>query len=255
MKKSISVQFLGWTFAIAIVGWGTCVVFSLLGFSLNKDYWMYLPYLTGGLSPTIASYIVLKRNGRVSGITEWLKNIFDVKKPAWMYVFTGVLLLGYFIPLIVIFGITEMQPVYMLFVLMPLMLFFGGLEEAGWRYILQPELDRRVGFLSACLIVSVIWAVWHLPLFFIAGTGQDAMDFWPFALGGVGLTFALGALRRITGSVFLCVVFHSMINAGRGVFVVKDTFWGAAVTAALLAAMSILAVALHKRKPQKAEVE
>lgn len=104
---------------------------------------------------------------------------------------------------------------------------------------LAAELDTKVGYIISFIIVSVIWAVWHLPLFFIAGTGQSAMNSELFSIGIVGLTFALGALRKITKSVFLCVLLHSLVNAGRGVFIFKDTLGGAAAMAALLVIMSV----------------
>ncbi len=254
MKKSILVQFLVVTGVIALVSWGICVAFSLLGFSLNKDYWMYIPYMIGGLSPTIASYFVLKRNRKISGFREWLRNVFDAKQPVWAYLIMLLFAVLYFIPQIMILGLTEMKPVYLLIVLVPMMLFGGGLEEAGWRYILQPELDEKIGYSLSAIIVSVIWAVWHLPLFFIAGTGQQGTSFLLFSISVIGLTFALGALRKITKSVFLCVLLHSLINACRGVFIFKDTFVSVIVMSALLVGVSVFAVTLYEQKTKKAGV-
>ncbi len=253
MKKSILVQFLILTGVIALVSWGICVAFSLSGFSLNKDYWMYLPYMTGGWSPTIASYFVLKRNRKISGFREWLRNVFDAKQPIWAYLLMLLFAALYFIPPIMISGITEMKPIYLLIVLVPLMLFGGGLEEAGWRYILQPELDEKIGYSLSAIIVSAIWAVWHLPLFFIAGTGQQGTSFLLFAISIIGLTFALGALRKITKSVFLCVLLHSLVNAGRGVFIFKDTLVSAIIMTVLLIGVSVCAVVLYKQKTNKGE--
>ncbi len=250
MKKSISAQFLLLTGAIAFVSWGACVAFNLSGFSLNQDYWMYLPYMAGVWSPTIASYFVLKSNHQISGFKEWLKNVFDGKRPIWMYLFVILLASSYFIPQILIFGITEMKPAYMLIILVPLMLFCGGLEEAGWRYILQPELDTKVGYILSSIIVSAIWAVWHLPLFFIAGSSQSEMNFGVFAIGIVGLTFVLGALRKVTKSVFLCVLLHCLVNVGKGVFIFEDTLWGSVVETALLIIISVCVVAFYERKEQ-----
>jgi len=252
VRKSISVQFLFLTTAIVVLSWGICVAFSLSGFSLHTDYWMYLPYIIGGWSPTIASYFVLKNNRQISGFKEWLKNVFDVKRSIWAYLLMILFAVAYFIPQILISGMIEMKPVYMLIALTPLMLFGGGLEEAGWRYILQPELDAKVGHVLSSMLVSVIWAAWHLPLFFIAGTGQSEMNFGVFAIGIVGLTFALGALRKITKSVFLCVFLHSLVNAGRGVFIFRDTLEGAVAVAVLLVAISIFAVVQYERKTKKA---
>ena len=41
-------------------------------------------------------------------------------------------------------------------------IFFG--EEYGWRYFLQPMLQKRFGLKGGVLLLGVIWGLWHLPL-------------------------------------------------------------------------------------------
>lgn len=41
-------------------------------------------------------------------------------------------------------------------------LFFG--EEFGWRYFLQPRLQKLYGKILGVLILGPIWGIWHLPL-------------------------------------------------------------------------------------------
>lgn len=41
-------------------------------------------------------------------------------------------------------------------------LFFG--EEFGWRYFLQPRLQKIYGKRSGVIILGPIWGIWHLPL-------------------------------------------------------------------------------------------
>ncbi|MDK2564272.1 type II CAAX endopeptidase family protein [Romboutsia sedimentorum] len=43
-------------------------------------------------------------------------------------------------------------------------LFFG--EEFGWRYFLQPRLQKLYGKRPGVLILGFIWGIWHLPLCF-----------------------------------------------------------------------------------------
>lgn len=42
-------------------------------------------------------------------------------------------------------------------------LFYFG-EEYGWRYFLQPVLQKRFGILGGTLLVGLIWEVWHAPI-------------------------------------------------------------------------------------------
>lgn len=49
--------------------------------------------------------------------------------------------------------------------------FFG--EEYGWRYYLQPLLQKRFGLKGGVLILGVVWGLWHLPVDFFYYTSPD----------------------------------------------------------------------------------
>jgi hypothetical protein len=55
-------------------------------------------------------------------------------------------------------------------------------EELGWLGLLLPALLRQVRRAAAAVIVGGAWALWHLPLFYIAGSLQSAIPFWLFAI-------------------------------------------------------------------------
>ena len=75
--NKLNKDFLCYTFSIMLICWGICVICSLNGIFLEDYYILFVPYLLGGWSPTIASFLALKKNNRIKSVKEWLKNIFD----------------------------------------------------------------------------------------------------------------------------------------------------------------------------------
>ena len=49
--------------------------------------------------------------------------------------------------------------------------FFG--EEYGWRYFLQPLLQKKFGLKGGVILLGCVWAVWHLPIDFFYYTTPD----------------------------------------------------------------------------------
>ena len=231
-------DYLIFTFSIMLLCWGACILCSLNGVALDKNYLLYIPFLLGGWSPTIASYIALKKNKEISGFKEWIKNVFDLKHNVFSYVLVVVLAILFLLPQCLVAGCESGAPLYAIIIMIPMMIVGGGLEEAGWRYILQPELEKKCSFTLSTLIVSVIWWLWHMPLYFINGTGQYGQNYPVFGLTVLGLSFALASIRKNTGSVWLCVLFHCLVNALSGIYVVHDTIWGGAAAAAILVLLS-----------------
>ncbi len=232
--SKLSKHYLSLTFLIMLIAWGICLLCSFSGTSLNDNKWLYVPYLLGGWSPTIASYLSLRHNHKVAGIREWLKNIFDLKHPVFSYGMVALMAVLFILPQCLISGYESGAPVFAIFVMVPMMLAMGGLEEAGWRYILQPELEKRYSFTVSTIIVSMIWWLWHLPLFYIQGVGQYGQNYLAFGINVFGLSFALAGIRKNTGSLWLCVLFHCIVNSLSGIYIIHDNIWGNITTAILL---------------------
>ena len=247
MNKLIK-DYLSITFLIMIVCWGTLAVCSMNGIILKDNPILYVPYILGGLSPTIASYISLKKNNRVKCLKEWIKHIFDFKHNLLSYIMVIFLSVLYILPQIFISGYESGAPLYAIFLMLPMMLIGGGLEEAGWRYILQPELEKKYSFLISTLVVSVIWWLWHLPLFFIQGVNQYGQNYFSFGLGVLGLSFSLASIRKNTNSVWLCVLLHCLVNSLPGIYVINDTIIGSLVTAIILIIISLVLVKINNKK-------
>jgi len=91
-------------------------------------------------------------------------------------------------------------------------------EEIGWRGYALPRLAARFGLARASLLLGLIWACWHLPLFFVPGLNQYGQSFPLFALGGIALSVAIAWLYAHTeGSVGMAMLMHSAVNQTTGI--------------------------------------
>lgn len=251
--SKLSKDYLLWTFSIMAVCWGILAVLSLNGIFFNDNILLYIPYMLGGWSPTIASYIVLKKNNQVNNFKDWLRNVFDLKHNVFSYIMVLIFAIIFILSQCLSSGYEKGVPFITIIALVPAMLFGGGLEEAGWRYIFQPELEKKCNFYLSTIIVSIIWWLWHLPLFYIEGIAQDGMNFWLFGIKVLGLSFALASIKKNTNSVWLCVLFHCLVNSLTKIYVVNDKFIGNLVTTLILIVGSFIFNLISSKKAELRE--
>jgi membrane protease YdiL (CAAX protease family) len=91
----------------------------------------------------------------------------------------------------------------------------GGLdEEMGWRGYALPRLQGRLGPLTANLLLGVLWAFWHLPLWFVPGSFQAGSSFGLYVVSTVALSFLIGWVYNGTGgSLLLAILAHAASDA------------------------------------------
>ncbi|WP_410769528.1 CPBP family intramembrane glutamic endopeptidase [Fontibacillus sp. BL9] len=263
IDKKIIVQFTVLTFSIAYLVSGALIALGPLGYSVHnsvhslQQFGMNTPFAIYILSPAIASYIVLKKHNKIADFKEWLKTVFYAKNNISLYLFVVAGLSLYFLIHMAVSGRTEMVlPFYAFFLALPGNLIIGGLEEAGWMYILQPELDKKYGFVLSSVIVGIVWILWHIPLFFIPGTnhGEGLINFWMFAVQLMAFRFFNGAIYKISGKgcVFMCVLFHTVYNAATPIFGTITMTWAGTIAAnAVIILVSIVTVVIYDKKSRR----
>lgn len=95
---------------------------------------------------------------------------------------------------------------------------FPFIEELGWRGYVLDRLQERNSALVSSLILGTVWALWHLPTFFIRDSYQASLGigtpaFWWFFAGIVPLTFVFTWIYNNTNRSTLAVIlFHAMVN-------------------------------------------
>lgn len=88
-------------------------------------------------------------------------------------------------------------------------------EESGWRGYLLPQLVQHYGFSKGNVILGLIWAFWHLPLWFISSgySGwmlvQYIVVFIAFA---ISFTILIGWIQQKCKNLFLAFWMHFLFN-------------------------------------------
>lgn len=106
------------------------------------------------------------------------------------------------------------------------------LEELGWRGYALDRLQLNRSALGASLILGVVWAVWHLPLFFVPGSfqaesvGFGTTGFWLFMIGIVALSVAFTWVYNNTSrSILAIILLHGWVNFVSETVEVADVFY------------------------------
>ena len=212
-----------------------CVVvsYSILWFlfAIGKLFeipFTYDPRKAGGLlvlagvpaSLIAAAISVLMVNGR-DGLHQLLKGSFQWRfNPIWYIAAISTPLLIAAASTITCIWITDIEiPENWFSPSMPLgvMLFFliyDGLgEEIGWRGFALPEFQKRLGSLGGSIMVGILWAVWHLPLFFTPGSNQYGDSLIPYIYVLTCWTIVMALfVGKARGSILPGILLHESAN-------------------------------------------
>jgi membrane protease YdiL (CAAX protease family) len=84
-------------------------------------------------------------------------------------------------------------------------------EEPGWRGYALPQMEARFGPALATLLLAVLWAGWHAPLFLYPGWTSTTPWTYVLILLGVSVILTLGTnLARF--SIVAPIAIHAIFN-------------------------------------------
>ena len=190
-------MFLLWTFGIS---WSAWLASAFLRIPIISQ----VLTIAGVFGPAIGAKLVLGKSFK-----ELLASIGSARKRTWVHLLILTILytlsIVFWSPLLPGFSLLRIALIFLMTTLLT-----GGNEEIGWQGFLQPSLEKILPFPLATVTTGLIWAVWHLPLFFTAAC--LLARFW------------LAALYKVSQSILYCVLFHGAINTiGEGIFLGKGT--------------------------------
>lgn len=242
------------TFLISWISWGALV---LLGIPAKANALSTVVYLLGGWSPTLVAFVLPLFFGRAERSAQY-RRYFNFKTQARYYllpIFAAVLMALVSYGAMLVFDAKaatslHIQPLYMILPLFLSMVIGGGMEELGWRGILVHNL-RKTNAALISLGVGLVWAVWHIPLFFLSGVSQYHANYLPFLITIIAYSLVLTPLSLKSGSVIPCILFHALANGlgEMGFHYGNDMFMASMLDSAIKLGIGIVAfIVLNSKK-------
>lgn len=196
--------------------------------------------------PTLAALLVTGLVGGKKGIRTLLGRLL-IWRVGWQWY--AVTILG---PGLVFFGAVQLhalrggvgQPLphftWQTLLLLPVVFLVRGIvngEEIGWRGFALPQLQTRWNALGSSLILGGIWALFHLPIFFVQGNSvlgsQSEMNPFGFLLSTLASAILVTwVFNNTRGSLLLAYLYHAAVNTWSSEIFRNNSLDGALLTLA-----------------------
>lgn len=184
------------------------------------------------LGPTLASFTVTAITTGKAGVRQLLRRyaIWRAGLRWYLLVLVGVPLLqlafsSVFLGIAPLTALIRQWPLFFT-TFLPNVLIIGVAvqlwEEGGWSGFAIPNLQQRFGAWRASLVIGPLWALWHLPAFFVPGQIFDQkVDAITMVVQMVLLVIVAIPTRMIMtwvfnntkGSILIAILLHAALDA------------------------------------------
>lgn len=261
-----------WFFGVVlIVTFALCPVAATL--SHHKELAKFqLPLMFLAISvPCVTALCLIYGSGNESLITDFWRRLvlFKMSMPALLFILflmPSVILLSTWISLgfgqtteqfLITKQMSVMRGWAIVGIAIPLLV-APLIEELGWRGYGVDSLGSHFNLFTASVLFGVLWALWHLPPFFVKGYYQN--DLWKMGLGYVinffvsivVVAFLMNWIYYKTDrSIPALVLFHAVLNFSS--MILRTDQFTKCIATALLAIIAVVVIFVDReaffRKP------
>jgi membrane protease YdiL (CAAX protease family) len=244
-KEKFPLRFFIVTFLWSWLIWLPIVLAAFKIIPINKELLTSITIpvtIIAAFGPAVGAFVSLRTLKGKGAISTFLKSFLSINFgwKVWVTIFSLLSFstaIAWFIP--ELFGESRLPMllpnIYIFPIYWVMMVFIGGgQEEIGWRGYILAFLENRFGSWLGSIILALVWACWHIPLWFIPGTSQTYMNFIGFIMLTLGYSFFFSWIMKSSGKRPLVgLIVHGTANAFIPVFptiimtpgVLQTRFW------------------------------
>lgn len=222
--------------------WTTWFIAAYFSLQSGKDGLQMLFMSFGLFAPAIATLYMYFSSGSRKLKADFWNRIIQIRRIKWEYMPYVILLMPVVIIFSILISVLFGMPIQQLhlakefkiingkFMLNMLIVFLApALEDLAWRGYGMDSIRSKFNMLPATIYFSILWALWHLPLFFIKGYYHN--NLWNtsiiyvvnFFVSVLPLTIIMNWLYyRNNRSILVCVIFHIMAVLSSEMFQIEE---------------------------------
>jgi len=182
-----------------------------------------VPYFVAGFAPGLVALLIVAIVGQPGGVRAlWARlALWRVRWPWYLAALgipMGVSLLIFGLSLGLSLSATRFSLPTAVLPLLPVIFILAAGEELGWRGYVLPRLLARLPVLVVALLLGLIHALYHLPLWVAPGFPAPSYSFLAFFFTSLAFGIIWTWLYLHTRSVLLATLFHGSINGAANLF-------------------------------------
>lgn len=208
---TFAVSWVCWTAATALLRWRAPAASGLAAPAL---------YLLGTFAPALVALAMTRRADGRAATQALLRRVIEWRVGARWYLFAAGYMPAVKLSVALVHRVATgawprfgQEAWYVMVAAIVFSTWVQAGEEIGWRGYALPRLSARFGLAPASVMLGIMWASWHLPLFFAPASDTFGQSFPLFLLQVTALSVAAAWLYwRTGGSLLLVMLLHAAVN-------------------------------------------
>lgn len=200
---------------------GIYTVLAASGTTSNQ-VWLFLIFTLAPYGP-LFGVLMAKKLTRTGGLED-NRSVRDQQQAKWfafVFLYPIIIFGAALLVSLVVTGFSQglaepTMPYWFLPVFFLFQLVTSGIEEVGWRGYLQPVLQKKYIAEKVCLIVGILWSIWHYPLLIYMnwslGPFVVVLTLAGYTMLTIPQAYVLGFVYNSTKSLLWCIVLHAWAN-------------------------------------------